>query len=118
MNPYLRASIICLFLALVVLTIWIIEGCQSYTVTGVCRHEATYAISVMGEHHPVRVAAGPSSIGTHARAQAYLDGNWWWLCVDYPDVYPCAGDLGFRPIYYYTPRVWLGAEAGMLKGNK
>ena len=118
MNPYLRASIICLFLALVMLTVWILEGCQSYTVTGVCRHEATYAISVMGEQNPVRVARGYWGTTDHARAQAYLDGAWRWLCVDYPDVITCAGDTGFQPNQFYKPMIWMSMFGWKLKGNK
>jgi len=118
MNPYLRASIICLFLALVVVVIFLLEGCQSYTVTGVCRHEATYAISVMGEQHPVRVARGYWGRSDHVRAQAYLDGAWRWLCVDYPDVITCAGDTGFAPTQFYKPQIWLSMFGWDLKGNK
>ena len=42
MNPYLRASIICFAIVGAVLAVMLIEACQHYTVTGVCRHEATY----------------------------------------------------------------------------
>ena len=48
MNPYLKREIFCFATAVIILIVMLIEGCQSYQVTGVCRNEATYAISVMG----------------------------------------------------------------------
>ena len=98
-----------------VLMSWFLNIFKRRGIMGVCRHDATYAISVMGEQHPVRVARGYWGIADHARAQAYLDGAWRWLCVDYPDVITCAGDTGFQPTQYYKPKIWMSMFGWDLK---
>jgi len=115
MNPYLRASRICFAIAAAIWAVMLIEACQHYAIYGVCRHDSTYAMSVMGERHPVRVAVGDWQGGYHSRAQAFIDGEWQWLCVDYPEVHACKGDEGFRPQYIYKPKIWMHGIGWKLK---
>ena len=115
MNPYLRASIICFAIAAAIWAVMLIEACQHYAVFGVCRHESTYAMAVMGEKHPVRVQVGDWQGCYHCRAQAFIDGEWQWLCVDYPEVHACKGDEGFRPNQVYKPKIWMSRYGFQLK---
>jgi len=88
---------------------------QRYEVYGVCRHDATYALTVAGEKYPVRMTYGLWGTRGHNKAQAFKDGQWRWLCVDYPNVYFCSGDNGYVENSYYNPRVWLSKYASCLK---
>jgi len=89
--------------ALILLCVWL-QACAT-TVEPVCRHKAVYqAISLHDlTGNPVRIAVGPSDIGTHAQAQAKVDGKWVWLeqgdefgvSTGYKDTVP-----GFEPNQY------------------
>ena len=95
-TPYYLAA------ALILSTVWL-QACAT-AVEPVCRHKAVYqAISFHDlTGHPVRIAVGPSDIGTHAQAQAQVDGKWEWLeqgefgvGTGYKDTVP-----GFEPNRY------------------
>jgi hypothetical protein len=60
-------------------------GCAT-SFQGVCRHESLYAAAVVGESYLVRIAVGKSDMGTHAQAQAKINGQWEWLKVSWPNV--------------------------------
>lgn len=117
MDRNLRMAILHFLIAALVIWIWLcLEGCvPSHSVMGVCRHEATFAMSVMGEKHECRVAQGLWGGRLHAKAQVFLDGQWKWLCVDYPAVFPCRGDDGFTPNQFYIPKVWMMGVGWKLK---
>jgi hypothetical protein len=108
MNPYLRASLICF--ALCGLILYLVYGCATYTAMGESSQAATYAISVVGEKHPVRVAWGfwglRESLIAYAQAQVWMYGQWQWLCVNFPAVYTCPRDPEFDPQQYYVPSAW------------
>lgn len=110
MNPYFRASMICLAIAVIVLWVFLTVGCadkDNVEIMGVCRHEATYAISVFGEKYPVRVAVGDRQGVYHSQAQAWVGNDWRWLSVGSNFVVRiCAKDETFTPKYYYVPWVW------------
>jgi len=116
-NPYLRASLICF--ALCGLLMYLVWGCANNGISGVCRHEATYAVSVMGEKYPARVAVGYRSGAYHSQAQVAQNNDWRWLCVEYPEVYVCAADATFEPHRYYVPWVWnIQMISGMVEDNR
>ena len=116
MSPYLRAALLCFGISAILLALAAVEACQHYAVFGACRHESTYAASVMGERHPVRVWVGDWFGGYHCKAQAFIGNEWMWLCVDYPEVYPCLeGDKGFKPQYVYKPKIWMHGIGWQLK---
>lgn len=123
MSPYLRASLICFAIAAIALWIFLTMGCATYTAMGACAESATYAISTVGEKHPVRVATGlwgpRERLYTHAQAQVWLDGEWKFLCVDFPSVETCPRDPEFSPMEYYVPWVWFaGRMSRMIRENR
>lgn len=93
-----------------------------FEVYGVCRHETVYAMCVMGEKYPVRATEGLWGTRQHSRAQAFIDGEWKWLHVDFPAVYIGAGDRQgneeYRPTQFYKPMIWLSRCGWGLKGNE
>jgi len=124
LNPYLKASLTCFTLCALILIYafssvpaslgakesdmfgWWKAIFKTKGTPGVCRHEATYAITVMGEKYPVRVAGGDYQGARHAQAQAWINGEWRWLAVDYGVVSIVAEDPNFRHSEYYVPWVW------------
>ena len=117
MNPYLRIALIHFAIAAIAL-ILLLQGCAP-TYTGVCRHEATYAISVVGERVPVRVAVGKIRHERHAQAQAFISGEWRYLAVKGREVFPGSPDGGFVVTGYYHPVGWLRqVNQWMIQENK
>lgn len=116
MNPYLRASLICF--ALCGLILYLFFGCAdkgNVEIMGVCRHEATYAISVFGEKYPVRVAVGDRQGVYHSQAQAWVDNDWRWLSVGSNFVVRIsAKDETFTPKLYYVPWVWFAERISVM----
>lgn len=89
---------------------------QRYEMYGVCRHEATYAMCVAGKLYPSRMTFGDwGRPAGHNKAQAFKDGQWRWLCVDYPAVYFCPGDAGYIEKTFYTAKTWLLKYSIILK---
>lgn len=83
-------------LAIVVMC-WL-SGCTP-TWKPVCRHNAVMCALVVGEHYPVRIMHGPTDTPywNHAQAQAYIDGQWQWLCLSGGEVFVCEQDHWFSP---------------------
>ena len=110
MNPYLRASMICLIFSALMLWLFLAGCAGTYTAMGGSSQAATYAIFVVGELHPVRVAVGPwgprEYLQSIAMAQVWLNGEWKWLCINFPAVNTCPRDPEFDPQQYYGPVVW------------
>ncbi|KKS26148.1 MAG: hypothetical protein UU87_C0003G0068 [Parcubacteria group bacterium GW2011_GWA2_42_11] len=79
-------------------------GCAT-SFQGVCRHEAIYAVSVVGERYPVRIAVGKSAVPEgHSQAQAFINGRWEWLKVRWPNVVISIQD-SFSPEGYVNGEV-------------
>lgn len=101
-----------LWLILTLITI----SCTPY-VNGVCRHNAMYNALVLGDvaHKKVRIAWGPTSFKgiNHAQAQAFVDGEWRWLCFDGAEPDFCNQD-NFEIIKYYTPKEFYNHFFGYL----
>jgi hypothetical protein len=91
-----------------VLLVCLLISCAGTKVIPVCRHKAVYTAISYGdiENKKVRIVVGPSHIIDnkwifHAQAQAYVNGSWEWLVLDYGEV--GIGNLEhFQPKYYYT----------------
>jgi len=87
---------------LILLSVWL-QACAT-AVEPVCRHKALYQAISFHEltGAPVRIAVGTSDEGTHAQAQARVNGKWEWLeqgpfgvSTGYMDMLP-----GFTPKRY------------------
>lgn len=76
------------------------------SLTGICRHHATYALAVFGEKYPVRIAGGVNHDFAHVQAQAYIDEKWQWLKVNYPDVVTGSRDSGFVEDTFISASDW------------
>lgn len=109
----MRKYIILILLCIALLSI----SCdQRYEVYGVCRHDATYALCVAGKIYPTRMTFGDwGRPAGHNKSQAFVNGEWKWLCVDYPAVYFCPGDDGYIDKVYYTSKSWVVYYAAYLK---
>jgi hypothetical protein len=117
MNPYLRASLICLIVCALCVVVWL-QGC-SQGIMGACRHDSTLAIAIAGEKWPVRVVVGDRQGALHSQAQAWIDGKWEWLVIKNGAVYQTAKDDTFKEQSYYIPWVWFGMVMNyMVKENR
>ena len=72
------------FLWFIILSAIVLSSCEigGESREAVCRHKAVMGALVYSEQYPVRIAWGPNDIGSyHAQAQAYIDGEWYFLHV-------------------------------------
>ena len=101
----IREALICWTIAAAALYL-LLTGCAAgpRVIKGECRHEATYARSVFGEQ--LGYWRQDAFVGLHSQAQAFVDGQWRWLCVDFPLVYQCSAEPRFFPDRYFTFLEW------------
>jgi len=84
--------------------------------TGNNKNDAIYAITVMGEKHPVRVMIGKLNGEQYVKAQAWKDNDWKYLCIDYPAVYFCEIEKDVIVSHYNNPKIWLYDIGETLRG--
>jgi len=73
----------------------------------VCRHDAIYAASVVGEEHPVRLIAGDIFGVKHIRAQACIDGKWEWIEPSHAWIVIGKNDYRFKENRIYSFREYV-----------
>lgn len=94
---WLTSSLICFAIALIAA---LFISCAP-TWQGVCRHDALYCASVVGEQHETRVVIGHTGKGYHAQAQVWIDDKWQWLSKKGSSVFISSQDYQMEDKLYY-----------------